>query len=169
MTASIGLREVRDSDLQVFFEHQMEPEAVRMAAFPSRGFEPFMAHWARIRADPKVKVRAILVDGNVAGNICSWEQDGKRFLGYWVGRAFWGKGAATLALAAFLSEDSARPLYARVAKDNLASIRVLEKNGLMRVGEEKGVSIMGGPPVDEFLYATGLSVVGPGGPPSGDP
>jgi len=32
----VVLREVVDSDLPIFFEHQRNLEAVRMAAFPSR-------------------------------------------------------------------------------------------------------------------------------------
>src|SRR5207244_9942675 len=31
-----------------FFEHQLDAEATRMAAFPSRDRDAFMAHWARI-------------------------------------------------------------------------------------------------------------------------
>ena len=41
------LREVVDSDLDAFFEHQREPEANRMAAFPARDREAFDEHQGR--------------------------------------------------------------------------------------------------------------------------
>ena len=69
----------------------------------------------------------------VAGNIGSWEQDGKRFVGYWVGREFWGKGVATRALQEFVGEVTKRPLHAWVAASNVGSIRVLEKCGFVQV------------------------------------
>src|SRR4029077_2832758 len=45
---TVTLREVTQEDLPIFFEHQLDAEATRMAAFPSRDHEAFMAHWARI-------------------------------------------------------------------------------------------------------------------------
>jgi RimJ/RimL family protein N-acetyltransferase len=42
---------------------------------------------------------------------------------------FWGRGVATEALSAFLGLEPVRPLYAGVAKHNVASIRVLQKCG----------------------------------------
>ena len=45
---TVALREVTKEDLPIFFEHQLDAEATRMAAFPSRDREAFMAHWARI-------------------------------------------------------------------------------------------------------------------------
>jgi RimJ/RimL family protein N-acetyltransferase len=53
----------------------------------------------------------------------------KREVGYWIDRAFWGRGVATEALSAFLCLEHIRPLYAGVAKHNVASIRVLQKCG----------------------------------------
>ncbi|HSD72143.1 MAG TPA: hypothetical protein VLE54_05100 [Thermoanaerobaculia bacterium] len=37
-------------------------------------------------------VGTILFDGNVAGNISSWEQTGERLVGYWIGKEYWGRG-----------------------------------------------------------------------------
>jgi RimJ/RimL family protein N-acetyltransferase len=71
----------------------------------------------------------VTVDGAVAGNIGSWTAEGKREVGYWIDRAFWGRGVATEALSAFLGLEPVRPLYAGVAKHNVASIRVLQKCG----------------------------------------
>jgi RimJ/RimL family protein N-acetyltransferase len=89
-----------------------------------------MDHWkSNVLADPTVTARTVLADGEVAGNVVSFGWDGKREVGYWIGRGHWGKGIATQALGAFLQVETARPLYAAVAKHNLGSIRILEKCG----------------------------------------
>jgi len=127
------LRDVAESDLDVFYEHQREPEANEMAIFPARDRAAFDAHWQRVRANDSAITKTIVSEGEVAGNIGSWEQDGRRFVGYWVGREFWGKGLATSALREFVSEVTDRPLYAWVATSNVGSIRVLEKCGFVQV------------------------------------
>jgi len=127
------LRDVAESDLDVFYEHQREPEANEMAIFPARDRAAFDAHWQRVRTNDSAITKTIVSEGEVAGNIGSWEQDGRRFVGYWVGREFWGKGLATSALREFVSEVTDRPLYAWVATSNVGSIRVLEKCGFVQV------------------------------------
>jgi RimJ/RimL family protein N-acetyltransferase len=131
----IVLREAWEPDLPVFFEHQLDPEATRMAAFPSRPRDAFFAHWRKIMADPNVVLRTVLVDGRVAGNVVSFRKGDAQEVGYWLGREFWGRGIATRALTLFLAEARARPLHAHVAKRNVASIRVLEKCRFRVVGE----------------------------------
>jgi RimJ/RimL family protein N-acetyltransferase len=127
---NLALRDVVASDLPVLFEHQLDQEATRMAAFPSRDRQAFMSHWAtNILRDPAVTAKAILVDGRVAGYVVAYESSGRRWIGYWIGREHWGRGVATGALAAFLGEIPDRPLHAHVARHNLASVRVLEKCG----------------------------------------
>lgn len=135
MTHDVHLRDVIESDLPVFFEQQRDPAAIQMAAFPARERAAFMAHWTKIMADETVTLKTILCDEQVAGNIVSWQQNDEREVGYWLGKEYWGKGLATQALAEFLKQVTQRPLYAHVAKHNLASIRVLEKCGFTRYGE----------------------------------
>ena len=136
MPTTILLRVVIAGDLPIFFEQQLDPVANQMAAFPARDHEAFMAHWAKIVADESNILQTILYGDQVAGNIVSWEHDGEREVGYWLGREFWGKGIATQALSLFLEQLMLRPLYAYVVRHNLASIRVLEKCGFTRTGEE---------------------------------
>jgi RimJ/RimL family protein N-acetyltransferase len=62
-----------------------------------------------------------------------WEGD-RRFLGYWLGRAFWGRGVGTEALTLFLQRESVRPLYADPFAGNTGSVRLLEKCGFRRAG-----------------------------------
>jgi RimJ/RimL family protein N-acetyltransferase len=124
-----------------------------MAAFPPREREAFMAHWRKILADHKVVKRTVLLETEVAGNVVCFEQSGKLLVGYWLGRSFWGKGIASRALSEFVSLISARPLHAYVAKDNVASIRVLEKCGFEVSGDRRAAAASGGELVDELIYS----------------
>jgi RimJ/RimL family protein N-acetyltransferase len=133
---SITLRNVVEEDLDVFFEQQSDPHANAMAAFPARDRKEHFAHWHKILDDDTVITRSILYGDEVAGNIVSWIQDGKREVGYWIGRAFWRKGIATSALRSFLGVDGERPLFAWVARHNAGSVRVLEKVGFVHAGED---------------------------------
>ena len=134
--SDVLLRDVEESDLPFFFEHQLDPEATYMAGFPARDRESFMAHWNRTMEDESVVQETVLVEGEVAGNIVSFENSGEREVGYWIGREFWGRGVATRALAGFLRLEARRPLYASVARHNVASIKVLENCGF-RVSDEE--------------------------------
>jgi len=133
---ALRLRRLLESDLQVLFDHQREPEANRLAAFPPREHAAFMAHWHKIMADRKVMVRTILFHGQVAGYVMRFPWHGKQEVGYWVGKAFWGQGIATEAVSQFLRFCKTRPLFAGVARQNLPSRRVLEKCGFRVLGAE---------------------------------
>ena len=137
MTHYVALRDVTENDLPVFFEQQADPDANRMAAFPARDHDAFTAHWAKSLGDKSVIIKTVIFDGHVAGNIVSWIQSGERDIGYWIGKADWGKGIASAALSQFLTHVTARPLYAHVAKHNIASLRVLHKCGFTISGEAK--------------------------------
>ncbi len=131
----ILLRDVQRGDLDVFFEHQLDPDATRMAAFPARDRMAFMAHWRRILDDESVITKTILFRGAVAGNIVSFVQSGEREVGYWIGKEYWGRGVATQALSEFLGYVETRPLYAHVSRHNIASLRVLQRCGFESSGE----------------------------------
>ncbi len=77
----VSLREVRVSDLPILFEHQLDPEATRMAAFPPRNRDAFMAHWTKIMANPDGALRTILIGGSVAGSIGAWTDGADRLNG----------------------------------------------------------------------------------------
>ncbi len=154
MTNNVLLRDVADSDLPIFFEQQLDPDANYMAAFTARDpadREAFMAHWAKIRGDAAITTKTILCDGQVAGNIACFEEFGELEIGYWIGKQYWGKSIATKALAAFLGHVKTRPLHARVAKDNIASLRVLQKCGFAIRGEDKGFAGARGAEVEEYI------------------
>ena len=102
-----------------------------MAAFPSRDLPAFLERQARIEADPSAITRTIAADEGVVGSIGSWEVEGERDVGFWIGRDHWGNGYATAALRAFLDVDLHRPLHAHVVDHNVGSRRVLEKCGFV--------------------------------------
>jgi RimJ/RimL family protein N-acetyltransferase len=131
----LSLRPVEPSDLPVFYEHQRDPVAVAMAGVGGRDREQFDELWERILADDAVTIRTVVVDGEVAGSVLSFERDGRREVGYWLGRDHWGRGVATAALVAFLGEERFRPLYAGVEPANGGSLRVLERCGFVVCGK----------------------------------
>lgn len=133
--ADVTLRPVEDGDVEVFYEHQAEPEGGRMAAFTARDRRAHFAHWKRIRADETTILRTVVSGGEVVGSVSSWLADGRRLVGYWIGKRHWGRGIATRALGRFLDLVEERPLWAFVAKHNAGSIRVLEKCGFSVVEE----------------------------------
>ncbi|HLO14699.1 MAG TPA: GNAT family N-acetyltransferase [Anaerolineales bacterium] len=151
MPNNIHLRDVIETDLPIFFEQQLDPEATQMAAFPARSWDGFMAHWIKIMADDSVMIKTILFDSDVAGNIVCFEQLGDREVGYWLGKKYWGKGTATKALKEFLKQIETRPLYAHVAKHNIGSRRVLEKCGFTVSGEERFFSQILGNDIEEYV------------------
>jgi RimJ/RimL family protein N-acetyltransferase len=130
----VQLRDVEPDDLPMLFQHQLDPEANRMAVANARDEGAFNAHWAQILGDPTVVKKAILVDGCVVGDINCFKLDGLDAVGYWIAREYWGRGIATRALRLLLEEIATRPLHARVARSNIASLRVLEHCGFIVTG-----------------------------------
>jgi RimJ/RimL family protein N-acetyltransferase len=125
-----------------------------MAAFTAedpQNREVFLTHWAKIMRDDTIVLRTIMVDGEIAGNVVSFVVDGQREVGYWLGRPYWGKGLATQALREFLAVVAERPLYAHVAEDNAASLRVLVKCGFTVVGEGKAYAHGRGGETEELI------------------
>jgi len=154
MTSEILLRGVTRADLDVLFEFGRDPVAVRMAAFTHEDPSDraaFDTHWARLLADATIRNRVVVLDGAVVGSITSWGPPAEREVTYWIGRAHWGKGLATKALAAFLREETTRPLFGRTAKDNVGSRRVLEKCGFRLVEEGRWFAHARGAEIDELL------------------
>ncbi|GAA3782625.1 GNAT family N-acetyltransferase [Streptomyces phyllanthi] len=152
----VVLREVHDSDLPVFFRQTNDPEALRMAAFTAKDpadRDAFDAHWGRIRSSSGVTVRTVLADGDVVGSAAVYGEPGEREVTYWIDRAYWGRGIATAALRALLTDVPERPLYARAAADNAGSLRVLEKCGFRVTARARGFAQARGEEIDEFVLA----------------
>jgi RimJ/RimL family protein N-acetyltransferase len=155
LSLGIILRDLTESDLPTLFEHQNDPEANRMAAFLPRDPSDrgaFETHWKNILADPALTMKVILWNGQIAGSIGSYSSYGKPQVTYWLGKAFWGNGIATLALTEFLRIFHTRPLYASAAKDNVGSTRVLEKCGFAMRGSGKAFAKARGTEIEEVFF-----------------
>ena len=78
-------------------------------------------------------------------------------VGYWVGRAWWGRGVATDALravtAAALAEPDVARIFAPVFSWNPASMRVLEKAGYRRESVLVRGGVKEGTLIDRVVYA----------------
>ena len=159
MTNELYLCHVVHADLPIFFENQLDQEANYMAAFTAKDLtnrEAFTAHWHKILANETNIIRTIIFNEQVAGSVSSYEDEGRPEVTYWLGKEYWGKGIATRALKEFLaSHNTIRPIYARVAKDNPGSRRVLEKCGFTVVGESKGFANARGQEIEELLLELG--------------
>ena len=159
MVNELFLRDVVTDDLPIFFEQQLNHEANYMAAFTARdptNKEAFIEHWHKILADETNIIKTIIFNGRVAGSVSSYQNEGKPEVTYWLGSEYWGKGIATWALKEFLAHhNKTRPIYARVAKDNLGSRRVLEKCGFTIIGESTGFANARGQEIEELHLELG--------------
>lgn len=151
----ITLRDVHDDDLAVFHTHMNDPEGVRMAAFTAPDPSDrawFDAYWARNRSAPDVVLRTILDEhGEIVGHISVYGPPEEREVTYWIGREFWGRGAATAALRALLKLVPERPVHARAAADNTGSVRVLTACGFVVTGHDRGFAEARGAEIDEVV------------------
>jgi RimJ/RimL family protein N-acetyltransferase len=150
----IELRPVEAADLDKFFTHQLDPSANHMAGFAAKNPSDrgvFDHHWQDILNNPKITVRTILADGEVAGSILAYKDEETPEISYWVDKARWGQGITTAAVGQFLEEVTERPLRARAVVDNVSSIRILERWGFQRVGEAQGFANARGAVVKELI------------------
>ena len=95
--------------------------------------------------------QTIIYKDQIAGNIVGFNMSGKREVGYWLGKNYWGLGIASQALSLFLKEEKHRPLYAHVAGHNQASIRVLEKCGFKVIASDEDFSNEKGEKIGGFI------------------
>nr|WP_145489148.1 MULTISPECIES: GNAT family N-acetyltransferase [Streptomyces] len=156
----IALRTVLDEDLPLFFRQMTDPVALRMAAFGPQDptdRDAFEARLKQIRASCDV-LRTVLADGRVAGSAAVYGEPGEREVTYWIDRAYWGRGVATAALRALLAEVPERPLYARAAADNTASLRVLAKCGFRESVRARGFANGRGEEIEEVVLVLAADI-----------
>ena len=115
-----------------------------MAAFTARDPDDrtaFEAHLARVRSAPDITHRAVTCDGRLVGSVGAFVVDGETDVTYWIDRAEWGQGIASRALELLMDLVPTRPLYARAASDNVASLRVLQKVGFTIIGTDNAYAL----------------------------
>ncbi len=130
-------------------------EQLWQAAFTNEDpsdYQAHLLHWQKILANPEIINRTVVVDGVAVGNVGSWPLDGVRQLTFWVGIEHCGKGYASQAVAEFLKLDLTRPMEGRCAFDNLASAKVLTKNGFEQSGTDRYYANARGEEITEFIF-----------------
>ena len=156
----IGLRAVRDEDLDAIYDQMRDPVAVRMAAFTAEDPDDraaFDAHISRLRTDPEILLFAITVDGELAGTAGAFPVGPDTEITYWLNRSWWGRGIATRAVELLVDLVPVRPITARAASDNAGSLAVLRKVGFRAVGKEIAFATARGTEIEETV----LSLDGP--------
>jgi RimJ/RimL family protein N-acetyltransferase len=153
----LTLRNVVQSDLPIFFAQQLDPIANQNAcfhiprSFKQRGFHDSLV---QILSDKSVNVKTVLHGEQIVGHVASYVDFGfgKPEVTYWIGKEYWGKGIATKALSKFLELTNVRPIFGRAARDNIGSLRVLEKCGFKMYGKDSAYSNVRGEQVEELIF-----------------
>lgn len=151
----ISLRETLTTDLNLFFQFQLDKGAQYLAAFMpenSADRDAYLAKHTKFLTDPAKTTRTILVDNEIAGSIAKFEINGEAEVTYWIDKRFWGQGVASAALKDFLNMVTERPIFGRVAFDNYGSQRVLEKCGFVKVGRDKGFANARQAEIEELIF-----------------
>ncbi|MGN6532159.1 MAG: GNAT family N-acetyltransferase [Ginsengibacter sp.] len=151
----IILQQTEVDDLEFFFNFQLDKEAIHLAAFTPKDptdKSAYLNKYTKLLNDPTVNMRTIIVNNVIVGSISKFEIEGDAEITYWIDRNFWSKGIATTALKNFLTVENARPIFGRVAFDNLGSQKVLEKCGFVQIGKDKGFANARQTEIEEFIY-----------------
>jgi len=155
MQNQLKLRPSEPSDLEFFFQFQLDKEAGYLAAFTPKNAtdkDAYFEKYTKHMNDPAINMQTILVDDIIAGSIAKFEMNGDTEVTYWIDRRFWGKGIATAALKTLLAIENTRPVFGRVAFDNYGSQKVLEKCGFVKIGTDKGFANARQAEIEEFIY-----------------
>lgn len=151
----LRLRRTEYADLAALFQFQLDEEANYIAAFTAKNpadKDAYLEKFARILSDPTKNTQTILLNEIIVGSIAKFVLESEAELTYWIDRQYWGQGIAAAALNMFLAIEQTRPLFGRVAFDNVGSQKVLEKGGFVRIGTGKGFANARQAEVQEFIY-----------------
>jgi ribosomal-protein-alanine N-acetyltransferase len=151
----LRLRQAEKSDLELFFQFQLDEEATYLAAFTAKDptdKEAYIEKYSKHLNDPTISMKTILVDEIIVGSIAKFLMEGDTEITYWIDKNFWGKGIATAALIKFLTIENSRPIFGRVAFDNFGSQKVLENCGFIKTGTDRGFANARQTEIEEFIY-----------------
>lgn len=97
-------------------------------------------------------MQTIKANDEIVGSISKFVMENEAEITYWIDRKFWGQGIATKALTNFLVIEPNRPIFGRVAFDNLGSQKVLEKCDFVKIGTGKGFANARQKEIEEYIY-----------------
>lgn len=151
----IKLRPTEISDLDTLFQFQLDKKGGYLAAFMPKDHTDKSAYidkYLKLLNDPTVNNQTIIIDDTIVGSIAKFLMKGDTEITYWIDRKFWGQGIATNSLTEFLKIEQTRPIYGRVAFDNVGSQKVLEKCGFVKIGTDKGFANARQKEIEEYIY-----------------
>ena len=152
---NIELRPTVVEDLDTLFLFQMDKVGGYLAAFMPEDPTDKTAYinkYTKLLSDPTVNNQTIILDNTIVGSIAKFVMHGDTEITYWIDKQFWGQGIATHALTLFLAIEKNRPIFGRVAFDNLGSQKVLENCHFVKVGTDKGFANARQTVIEEFIY-----------------
>jgi RimJ/RimL family protein N-acetyltransferase len=166
-TDRLVLREVKEEDWRAVHAYASDPEVVRFVDFGPNTEQETRDFIDRAVAAEKCVPRLahdLVVVQKESGEIIGGcgihvtkPEQGEAFIGYVLGRRFWGQGYATEVARALLGcgfETLAlRRIYAVCDAKNPASARVMEKAGMRREGWLRENALVKGKYRDELMYA----------------
>ena len=151
---SVVVRAATEADLPALHAIQLDRDGQQMAAFRSSADDDrdaYLAKHTRLLADDTVTSLVVELDGEVVGSAASFVIEGDLEVTYWIRRDCWGRGLASATLAALLERVTTRPVHGRTVADNTGSARVLQRQGFVQVGEDKGFAEARGGVVKELI------------------
>jgi [ribosomal protein S5]-alanine N-acetyltransferase len=162
--SSFRLRPWKEEDETSLVRHANNPAVARNLrdGFPHPYSLKDARQWLEmICANHSDMVLAIEIDGEAAGGIGLHAlKDVYRFnaeLGYWLSEKYWGRGiisdAVGLVVAHAFNRTRWLRIFATIFEHNLASMRVLEKNGFVREAIHRKAVVKEGKVLDEHLYS----------------
>lgn len=152
---TIQLTITEKEDIQDFFRYQLDKEAIFLAAFTSKDPSDeatYMEKYTNFLTDPTINLRTIKLNGEVVGSISKFLAEEDAEISYWIDKKYWGQGIATTALKSFLKFENIRPIFGRVAYDNIGSQKVLEKCGFLKIGIDVGFANGRQTVTEEYIY-----------------
>jgi [ribosomal protein S5]-alanine N-acetyltransferase len=155
MTNNLTLIKTTADDLNALFEFQTDSEAIHLAAFTPKDptdKNAYIEKYSKFLYDPTIHMCTIRMDNVIIGSISKFVMDNEAEITYWIDRKFWAHGIATKALEEFLKMEKTRPIFGRVAFDNYGSQKVLEKNGFVKTGKDKGFANARQTEIEEYIY-----------------
>jgi len=163
-TQRLILREWKDSDIPSLILHANDPG---ISPWLRDGFPfPYSTDDANdflrmARSKLPGSILAIELNGEAIGSIGYFPKENiyrlNAEIGYWIGKAHWGKGIASeaiIALSDWIFEHSEiLRLYGQVFEGNVASARALEKAGYRKEAVLRKSIIKNGVVKDEWIYS----------------
>lgn len=151
----ILLKKTNTADLETLFGFQLDEDSNYLAGFTSKNpsdKQTYFEKYTNLLSDHTVNMKTIFLNSEIVGNIAKFEMEGNTEITYWIDKASWGKGIATLALSQFLKIEKRRPIYGRVAFVNFGSIKVLERCGFTKIGTETNFANARESEIEEYIY-----------------